>query len=76
MVTLKQLKAMAVKQGLSPSGTKPMIAKRLLNLRRRYLTKAQIAKLEPLVKRRRLLKKTRRPKKRVIKPVEQMLRNL
>jgi len=50
MATLVQLKALAKKQGLSPSGTKPMIAKRLLHLRKRYLTKSQIKMLTPLTK--------------------------
>lgn len=50
MVTLAELKVLAKKQGLSPSGTKGMLARRILNLRRRYLTKSQIEMLTPLTK--------------------------
>lgn len=60
MVTLVELKVLAKKQGLSPSGTKGMIARRILNLRRRYLTKSQIEMLVPL---------TTKPKKSGVKVV-------
>lgn len=86
MVTLVELKVLAKKQGLTTSGTKAMIAKRIITLRRKYLTKSQIEMLVPLTKpkkssvkvvRKQKTKKSKQsPKKKSMNPVEKMLRKL
>jgi hypothetical protein len=50
-ISLADLKALAKKVGDTTSGTRTMLAERISNLRGQYLTKAQIEKIKPFLKR-------------------------
>lgn len=51
-ISLSELKALAKKYNVSPSGSKSTIAERISNLRGRFLTKSEIEKIKPLLKKR------------------------
>lgn len=48
-ISLTDLKSLAKKYSVSGTGSKTQIAKTLNNLRGRYLTKAEIEKIKPLL---------------------------
>jgi hypothetical protein len=49
-ISLSELKELAKKYSVSATGSKATIAQTLTNLRGRYLTKAEIEKIKPLLK--------------------------